>query len=184
VLAIGPMSLAASYPALFAGSPVRLDGGRLSLQINSVVDRAFTLVGMGRDKDRREKLNGLLLAADDFAGISSFRSPIDSKRFVVAVLSSRAERLPALAERLADPAQNARVQGDLTIQDDGGFSGFRVGPTVWSGDLPLPVAVMWWLSRNPILLALGVTAGALAIAGVFALSLKARERRRLAGGSA
>jgi len=71
------------------------------------------------------------------------------------------------------------MQGDLAIATDKSFNSFQVSPGFWSGHLPWWVAVMWWCSRNPLLLALAVIGASLVIGLGFWVVLRALERKRL-----
>lgn len=183
VLLLGRPEMIQRFGGLFAKAPVRLDGGNLQLRMTSPIDRVFQMAD-ARTSEARRHADELLVADDGFDGLISFRSPYDGERAVVAVLSSDQERLPAIVARLDDPAQNARLQGDLSIVTEDGFSSFRVGKTFQAGDLPWPIQAMWWLSQRPLLLVLAIFGIALALSFPIIAGLKALSRRRLSGGGA
>jgi cellulose synthase (UDP-forming) len=72
----------------------------------------------------------------------------------------------------------------LSVSTDRSFASFRVAPGFWSGHLPWLVALMWWASRNPLLMALGLGLAAVIIGGAIWTIMTALERIRLrdAGG--
>lgn len=182
VLLIGRPDMARRFGALFAGAPVSFDGDRLRLKVAALVERIF-LMADGEAAAARAHADELLVAGEGFEGLVSFRSPFDRDRAVVAVLSSDPARLPAVVAKLDDPAQNARVQGDLSVVTEDGFSSFQVGKVFQTGDLPWWVYMMWWLSQRPMLLALSIFGIGLVLAFPIIITLKSIARRRLEGNS-
>jgi cellulose synthase (UDP-forming) len=179
VLLIGPTSLLTGDPRLMKAAPFSVEGSRLRLRLTRLRDRVFSMLGTALDNGEREAAGEVLVNADTFSGMTSFRSPFGGERVVVALISDRPERLPALVRKLADPLQNAEVKGDLVIESDNTLSSFQVGSTFWAGTMPHVYRAAWWLSGHPVLLALGLTGGVLVLAGPIFLFLRARERRRL-----
>jgi cellulose synthase (UDP-forming) len=181
VLLIGPTSLLTGNPRLADSAPFQVDGSRLRLRLASFRDRAFSMLGTPLDDGQRGAADDVLVNAETFSGMTSFRSPFGGDRVVVALLSDRTERLPGLVRRLADPTQNAEVKGDLVIESDNTLSSFRVGSTFWAGTMPHVYRAAWWLSTHPVLLALALAGAVLVLAGPIFLLLRAHERRRLKG---
>ncbi len=180
VLLIGRPDMVRRFGALFAGAPVRFEDDRLRLKLAAPIERLF-LMADGEASAGRDHADDLLVAGEGFEGLVSFRSPFDRGRAVVAVLASDPTRLPAVVARLDDPAQNARIQGDLAIVTEEGFSSFQVGKVFHTGDLPWWVYGMWWLSQRPLLLALSIFGVGLALSFPLIVALKAIARRRLEG---
>ncbi len=179
ILLIGPTSLLTGDPRLMHDAPFSVDGSRLRLRLASIRDRAFSMLGTPLDDGQRGAADEVLVNAETFSGMTSFRSPFGGDRVVVALISDRTERLPALVQRLADPTQNAEVKGDLVVESDNTLSGFRVGPTFWAGTMPHLYRAAWWLSGRPVLLALALAGAVLVLAGPIFLLLRRHERRRL-----
>ncbi|WP_165187146.1 UDP-forming cellulose synthase catalytic subunit [Caulobacter soli] len=183
VLLLGRPAMTERFPSLFAKSPFHLDGGVLRLKVSSLIHQVF-LMADAKDAAARQHADELLVAEDDFDGLVSFRSPFDRDRAVVAILSSDPARLPTIVARMDDPIQNARLQGDLSIVTETGFSSFHVGDSFQTGDLPLPVFIMWWLSQRPIVLALAIFAAGLVLSVPLIVTLRLIASRRLKGGDA
>jgi cellulose synthase (UDP-forming) len=182
VLLIGPTSLLTGDARLMKAAPFSVDGSRLRLRLAGFRDRVFSMLGTPLDNGDREAASDILVSAESFSGMTSFRSPFGGDRVVVALISDRTDQLPALVQRLADPIQNAEVKGDLVIEADNTLSSFRVGSTFWAGTMPHLYRAAWWLSLHPVLMALALAGAAVVLAGPIFLLLRARERRRLKGG--
>ena len=177
ILVIG-MPRTVATGSLFAGAPVRIEGGRLRVTERRPLDRVFGLVSPYGDSDVDET-NAFLTTADRFDGFVSFRSPYDDARTVVAMLSTDSLDLPELAQGLADQKINAQVQGDLSVTSGEGMRSFAVGQTYWSGALPVWMRIAWWFSERPLLMALSGLLVALLLAGPLYLVLTRQQRRRL-----
>ena len=177
ILVIG-MPRTVATGSLFAGAPVRIEGGRLRVTERRPLDRVFGLVSPYGDSDIDET-NAFLTTADRFDGFVSFRSPYDDARTVVAMLSTDSLDLPELAQGLADQKINAQVQGDLSVTSGEGMRSFAVGQTYWSGALPVWMRIAWWFSERPLLMALSGLLVALLLAGPLYLVLIRQQRRRL-----
>jgi len=178
VLVVGPLSLASQASELFQSAPVRVEGSQLRVSSNSPISRLFSRFGSNVDQRDPAAADAALVTVSDFAGVSSWRSPFDKSRVVVAVLAATPSRLPEIVNSMAKAEANAAMQGDLAIATDKSFNSFQVAPGFWSGHLPWWVAVMWWCSRNPLLLALAVIGASLIIGAGFWVVLRALERKR------
>lgn len=179
VLVVGPLSLASQASELFQSAPVRVEGSQLRVASTSPITRLFSRFGSNVDQRNPVAADAALVTNSDFAGVTSWRSPFDKSRVVVAVLSANPARLPEIVNSMDKPEANAAMQGDLAIATDKSFNSFQVAPGFWSGHLPWWVAVMWWCSRNPLLLALAVIGASLIIGGGFWVVLSVLERKRL-----
>jgi cellulose synthase (UDP-forming) len=155
VLLIGPTSLLTGNPRLMKGAPFSVEGSRLRLRLAPPRPRVLD-AGHAAGRRRARAADDVLVNAETFSGMTSFRSPFGGDRVVVALISDRTERLPALVQRLADPPQNAEVKGDLVIESDNTLSSFRVGSTFWVGHHAPLYRAAWWLSGHPVLLALAL----------------------------
>jgi cellulose synthase (UDP-forming) len=179
VLIVGPLTVANQAAALFQNAPVRFDNGRLRVASDSMIDRLFARFGSNIDQRDPAGADAALVTMSDFAGVSSWRSPFDPGRVVVAVMAASSQRLPPIIYALARPAANAAMQGDLSIATDRSFTSFRVQPGFWSGKLPWLVALMWWTSSNPLLLAVALLLAAVIIGGGIWGFMLGLERVRL-----
>ena len=181
VLAIGGMDLPDLHSRLFANTPLGRRGNALAFDLPPEIQRALAWFGRPLGDDAPARAAALPASGEGFAGFTSFRSPIDRRRTVVALLADRSERLPVLVARLDDPKENARVDGDLAILADGHFASYRLGASYWSGGLPGWLRVAWWMNRNPLALVALLLAAAVLIAVPIHLALRAQARRRLRG---
>ncbi|WP_374469713.1 UDP-forming cellulose synthase catalytic subunit [Phenylobacterium sp.] len=179
ILIIGPLSLLDQAQGLFQGAPVRQEGGRLRVAAGALLDRLFARFGSNIGQRNPGAADAALVTQNDFAGVASWRSPADRDRVVVAVLAASSQRLPEIVYALARPEANAAMQGDLAVVSARSFESFRVAPDFWSGKLPWHVAVMWWASRNPVLLAFALLAAATVLGGAIWLLMIALEKIRL-----
>ncbi|MAF27947.1 MAG: cellulose synthase catalytic subunit (UDP-forming) [Croceicoccus sp.] len=175
ILVIGPDSMAAEG-GLFDNAPIRFESDRLRVAERSFIQKSMNLTGI---KDQSVEANEALYASDSFAGIASFQSPFNSDRTVVAVLASDTAALPRMMHDLDDAELNAQVQGGLSIVSGDGMSSYHIGKTYTVSDLPWWLALAHWLSRYPLLMALGALLSALFIAGVAYRTLQAQQARRL-----
>lgn len=178
VLVVGPVSMAASNPELFGDAPFVTEGSRLRLRVSSVIARAFSVFNANLEGGERKKADEVLVSQSGFTGVVSFPSPYGKDKVVVAILSDQRESLPGLVAKLSDPTENFKVQGDLTADTEQGLSSFRIGPIFWTGDLPYPLRLLWWLTRNPWLLALALVGAAIIMSGPIFLAYKLMEHRR------
>lgn len=179
ILVVGPLALAAQAPELFKTAPVRIEGSQLRVASASQIERLFSRFGSNVDQRNPDAADAALVTISDFAGVSSWRSPFDKDRVVVAVLAGSSSRLPEIVNAMAKPEANAAMQGDLAIATNRSFNSFQVSPGFWSGHLPWWVAVMWWCSRNPLLLALALIGASSVIGAAFWVVLGALERKRM-----
>jgi cellulose synthase (UDP-forming) len=181
VVVIGPASLLQALPALFHGAPIQADqNSAVRVRASSALDRLFHPFGSNVEAGPIGQVNELLVNGTDFLGVMSWRSPVDRGRVVTAILAGSPQRLPGLMERMGDPKANYAIQGDLAVLSGTGFTSLRMDDGFWSGDLPLLLRLMWWLSRNPLSLALAAVGASLILAtGAYAI-LKRLARRRLA----
>lgn len=179
VVVLGPASLMQAMPELFKGAPIQAADNAIRVRAGRALDRLFHAWGSNVDPTPVSQMNELLVNGNDFLGLMSWRSPIDRGRVVTAILAGSPQRLPGLMERMGDAKANFAIQGDISVLSGTGFTSLRVDRGFWSGDLPFYLRVMWWLSSNPLSLALAALAASLILAtGAYAL-LKRHERRRL-----
>lgn len=179
VLIVGPASLIQTLPAIFKGAPIEGAENSLRVRAGRVLDRLFHAWGSNVDVTPQSQVNELLINGGDFLGMMSWRSPFDRGRVVTAVLAGSPQRLPSLMERFVDEKANYAIQGDVTVLSGSGFASLRVDKGFWSGDLPWHLRIMWWMSRNPLTLAIAAMAASLILAGGAYTILKRLEQRRL-----
>ncbi|MDE1172394.1 MAG: cellulose biosynthesis cyclic di-GMP-binding regulatory protein BcsB [Parvibaculaceae bacterium] len=180
ILVIGPLQMMAQFGSLMEGGPFAVQDGRLRVGVNSIIDRIFSMFGTKvSDHEGPLQADKVLVQANDFSGMLSFRSPLSSDRVIVGVLSNDVSRLPRIVKDLEDPKKGANVQGDLAINDSADVSSYRVGSVFWEGNLSWLTQLRWYLSQNPLLLFLGVVIAAILLATPIYLALRGLARLRL-----
>ncbi|MDO8410065.1 MAG: UDP-forming cellulose synthase catalytic subunit [Phenylobacterium sp.] len=182
ILMIGPLSLLAENADLSAAAPIEMGQGRLTLRVQDWARRLFSTWGtfIGRDDaDSRQRAASLLVESGPFSGLMSFGSPFGQGRVVVALLSDRPEQILAIAQGLDDSEVNARVAGDLVVGTGEGLNAFKVGATFQAGDMAWGYRIFWWLSRYPVLMALGLVLAAIIVSVPLTFAMRRHERRRL-----
>ncbi len=179
LLVIGPINLATRMPRLFDGAPIIIEGGQVRVRSTELWQRIFGGFGSNVAGSSLKDAAQVAVSQGNLTTMMSWQSPFDAKRVVVALMSATPERLPAIPASFSDPRVNYTIQGDLAIVSNGGYSSFRVGEAFWLGDLPLPIYGMWWLSENPLILALIFLGSALIIATAAWVFLSGRARRRV-----
>jgi cellulose synthase (UDP-forming) len=182
VLAVGGLDLLSAHPRLFAGSPFGGQDRGPRFEPPPEVRQGLARVGLPLPEEPPEAATEALASGQGFGGFASFRSPLDQDRTVVALIADNPERLPGLVDRLARARENARVQGDVAIDQGGHFASYRVGASYWSGRVPAWLSAAWWVNRNPLALAALLLVAATLIALPLHLALRSQANRRLRGG--
>jgi cellulose synthase (UDP-forming) len=178
-LLIGPVNMATRLPQLFQRAPIMFEDGQVRVRSTETWQRIFGDFGSNVAGDGLKDAAQVAVSQGSLTTMMSWQSPFDARRVVVALLSATPERLPAVPASFSDPRVNYTIQGDLAIVSNAGYSSFRVGEPFWLGDLPLPLYGMWWLSENPLVLALIFLASAMIIATAAWLFLTWRAKRRV-----
>ncbi len=178
VLVVGGMNLVSSMADLFAGAPVHGGNGAVRATERGPLDRIFGLLN-AYGEAAPDDANAFLSGIDQFSGITSFQSPYDANRTVVAVLATDPVDLPPLVQGLADQKINAQVQGDLSVTSGDGMRSFAVGTSYWTGTLPVWMRIAWWFSERPWLMGLSGVLAAFILAGPVYLIFMRQQRRRL-----
>ncbi len=100
---------------------------------------------------------------------------------MVAVLNSQPASLPQMASLLPSADAKAQIRGDLIMRNGNEFRAFQVKPTQWRGNLPWWLAIGYWFSQRPFMLALSALLAAMLVGFPMYYALKAHGRRRLTG---
>jgi len=179
ILVIGKADLAQNRE-LFGKAPLRMTNNRLEVVRQSALERFFGWFSPQKKDDARE-VSQAVSAANGFEGVASFRSPYDADRHVVAVLASQPEALPQLTQLLPSADAKAQIRGDLILKTGSEFKAYQIQSTHWRGDLPWWLAIGYWFSQRPLVLALAALLSAALIGFPLYYSLKAHGRRRLKG---
>lgn len=179
ILVVGSLALAAALGDLLTEAPFRVEDNMLRIAAAGPLDQLFRYFGGGEGTATGAPAERVLVAANDFSGLVSFRSPYDSERVVVAVLAARPQALPAAVYGLRDTVQSAQIGGDLAILGGNGYTSYSVGESFWRGELPLLTALRWYLSERPLLMILVVVAAMLLLTIPVYRGLGALARRRL-----
>lgn len=128
-------------------------GGQL--QVATAMDRLRARFE-GRDLDaaRDHAVRVLGQTGASVAAILSFESPLAAGRTVVVFAAVQAARLPELSASLIEASLRPSIGGDLSLVKDRKISNYSLAPQFSSGELPLMLGLRWWLSRQPLVLAL------------------------------
>jgi len=179
ILVVGNTTLAQNND-LFEKSPVRMRERRLEVVHRTPLERFF---GWFTPEGRADVGEASLAvsSASGFEGVASFASPFTKGRHVVAVLSSQPASLPQMASLLPSADAKAQIRGDLIMRNGNEFRAFQVKPTQWRGNLPWWLAIGYWFSQRPFMLALSALLAAMLVGFPMYYALKAHGRRRLTG---
>ncbi len=78
-----------------------------------------------------------------YAYMSSFWSPLDANRIVVAIGSNQEAALVELSKQMEDPDLASKIQGDFFFFSDGKGEFYTSGRRKFVGELPLWWKVQW-----------------------------------------
>lgn len=178
VLLLGTDAELSGFARVMAGAPVRRQDASLIVNPAPLRKLGDSLLPAGYIRDMREA-DRLLRSPEGFSALMSFRSPADSSRLVIALVAKQPFVLPALIRDLNVRSRNAKVQGDLTLWTTEGIESFAFGPQFWSGDLPPLTYLLAYLSRSPLLMALGLVVCMILLSLPLYSALRVRARERL-----
>jgi hypothetical protein len=88
------------------------------------------------------------------ATIMAFESPLQAKRSVVFFYADKSGDLRKITDALSDPDLIPTIQGDFVVVDDKGVNHTKVSDTYYIGTLPVLSKIRWFLSDQPLVLAL------------------------------
>jgi cellulose synthase operon protein B len=125
---------------------------------------------------------GMTLAGTGrLAALMAFESPLKAARSVVVLYADRSSDLRKLADALLDTERVGLIQGDLAVVDDRTVSHTKVGQTYHLGSLPVVRKLHWFLSEQPLLLALLALLASVALATVLYRALRRARLHRARG---
>lgn len=138
----------------------------------------------GRDLDAtRDHATRLLgQAGRSFGAILSFESPLAAGRTVVVFAAPADDGLRELSGVLDDAHRSASIGGDLTLINPRKISNYALAAQFSSGELPLMLGLRWWLSRQPLVLALITVLLSTLMALILFVSLQRKAHSRRFGG--
>lgn len=183
LLIVGTVRKLGGAAELLRGTPFRLTGDRIGLEVGDSLEGVRRLFGDG-PSDRARAGTALSVAGESLAILAGGESLLASGRSVVALLAASPEALDGVVTALRDSEQAPRIQGDLAILSGGAVTAYRVGSTYTVGRLPPWVYPSWLLRDQPLgivgVMLVGCALAALAFYG--ALRRKAAARHRQAPG--
>ncbi|MEM9168431.1 MAG: UDP-forming cellulose synthase catalytic subunit [Pseudomonadota bacterium] len=106
----------------------------------------------------RNAMNGL---------IAGFRSPISSRRAVVAIVGDDGPGLLRTVEALASPDENPAINRSLAVVSPRGVESFVAGERFYVGDLPPVIMTRWLIAERPSVLAILLVLSIFALGGGF-----------------
>jgi hypothetical protein len=109
---------------------------------------------------------------DDLAGVTSFRSPMNKYRTVVAMIAKDSRQMLDVTESLNHSNQVAEFYGDFVAVSGEGIKHFRLLPSYHVGQLPWLTAIRWYLSTHIFSLIFLAIITALIAAWVLKVKLK------------
>jgi hypothetical protein len=140
----------------------------------------FSLSARDLEGDARE---AQIYAQDDDEGIgvvTSFESPLVPHRTVLIVSSTRDNALPNLSHISTFPEIRNAESSDLVLTKGDDAQPFSLGPDYGVGELDRVREVLWFFSKNSLLLVPLLVISALIIGLLFKLYLDLKEKERLA----
>ncbi len=184
LLLVGTLGKLGGAADLLRGTPFRLAGNRIGLDVGDRLEGVRRLFG-DRTDDRDRASTALSAAPDEsLAALVGGESPLGRGRSVVALLAVSPQALGGAVAALRDSEQAPRIQGDLAILSGGAVTAYRVGDTYTVGRLP-PWIYPSWLLRDQPLGIVGIMLAGCFLAGLAfygALRRKAARRYRQAPG--
>lgn len=100
------------------------------------------------------------------ATIMAFESPLQAKRSVVFFYADKSGDLRKITDVLSDPERSPSIQGDFVVVDDKNINHTKVADTYHMGTLPALSKIRWFLSDQPLVLALMALLACLIIGAV------------------
>jgi cellulose synthase (UDP-forming) len=116
-------------------------------------------------------------AENAFASLVGFRSPLNSRRSVVAFIADDSEALPSITAALQDARKLRGIQGDVVLFSGEEVSGARATSGFYAGEAPFWTRFLWYLSHHFVLFLLLFIG--LVIAGAMLLRALLRHRAAL-----
>lgn len=161
--------------------PIGLDGNHKRFQLSDTVHRLFFWWKADVAKTQRARQDFSFRSAGTDALIAGFESPLSSRRSAVLVGSNQPEGLKYAVAALLNKSQAGNINGAATVVRGEHVESVLSEQTYYVGRLGPLVAVQWFLSRSPLLLALLAVIGAALLGSLIYLALRARARQRLRG---
>ncbi|WP_084197527.1 cellulose biosynthesis cyclic di-GMP-binding regulatory protein BcsB [Solimonas soli] len=134
--------------------PLRLSGERVELAPLGLFTELSDRWLQDRDVSAaREHASRVIVdAAQGFAAIEGFESPLKSGRSVVLLTAGRNGDVRSAALALTDPGDVQFVRGGLTLVQGSKVSGYDLGSDYEVGHLPWWFAIQRWLALHPYLI--------------------------------
>lgn len=102
----------------------------------------------------KTKGNLSLSGVGSLTSMMAFQSPLTAGRSVVVLHADKAEDLQKISNALTDPERVSSIQGDFAVFDEKAIRHAQVSETYYVGSLPSLSKLRWFLSDQPMLLAL------------------------------
>jgi cellulose synthase (UDP-forming) len=177
LLVVGTYEQQPLYKTWDSYSPILVNGRSVRVELKPLArPLAASFLGFGESESSGDLLT---LPTASTAGIlSSFRSPLDPGRTVVALMGPSSDSLLRIADVLRSSEESPLVQGDLVVVTDSAIDSHEVADTYYIGELPAEVRVQWYLSERPWIVSLLLLVGVMLLSlSVFQL-MKFRALRR------
>jgi len=164
----------------------------------SAGDRGFSLSGWfsgvsswispdPREQQRAANARLMYEGQGSLGSLAGMESPLQNGRSVVIVSGNDRDGFAAAVTAIQVNSINAaqangskeRIAGSLTLIQDGQARTVLDEQSYYVGTLPLWLGIQWFFAHQPLLLVVAVLLGALLIAMLLYVSLRARAQRRL-----
>ena len=179
VLLIGATAGLGDALSLLNGSPYRVDGNRLQIELGSTLDSVRGWFGDRAESDRTRATAKLATTVDSGASaLVSVQSPLHAGRTVVALLGASPDSVEGLVTILRHADQARLIQGDLSLAAAGLVTSYRVGDVFTIGSLPFWLYPSWLLRTAPLTIVALMVVGCALLAVSYARMLRRRAAAR------
>lgn len=131
-------------------------------------------------EDAMKRAGDLITKGESGLGaMVAFESPLQHGRSVVVLTGDSGDQIASLAKYASDPKTMERYHGDLVLQSGNRIESFQLGPTYYVGKLPWWTALRWYLSHQPLVLAILIGIAALLVAVIAYRALRKLAVKRM-----
>ncbi len=179
VVLMGAITRLAGATPLLDGSPFRVDGDHLQVELGTALDSVRRLFGdpTGPDRTRATAKLATSIGVGTSALVSA-QSPLHRGRTVVALVGGSPAAVNDLVTLLGDVEQAPSIQGDLSLAAGGAVTSYRVGDVFTVGRLPFWIYPSWLLRNSPLAIAALLAVGCALLAVVYVKTLRRRAAAR------
>ncbi len=179
ILLLGVISKLGPAADLLKNSPYRVNGGKLTVELNSGLDSVRRLFGDRQGSDRNRARTALDAGINDStSALIGTQSPLSNGRSVVALLGGSPQAIGSLVTTFRDPDQTPLIQGDLSLLAGNRVTSYRVGGEYTVGTLPVWMYPSWLLRDQPLGIVGVMVVGCVLVALFYFFALRRRAAVR------